>query len=113
MTFEGYADPGFRKELDRLSTMERALVMKTLRELAEDPARHPNVRALEGSRWSGAVRVRCGPFRVLALVLPDARPLLFTTLFRKKRESDYAEAVARHDARVAAQGPPLSEHLLP
>lgn len=110
-SFEGYADPGFQKDLARLPPDARASVLATLAELARGPAQHPGVKALEGSRWPGSVRVRCGAYRVLALVLPDARLILFTTLFRKKRAADYDAAVARHDRRVAAQGPPVAEHL--
>lgn len=109
--FEGYADPGFDKELEKLSERDRSLVLRTLRELAPGPAGHPDVRVVEGSAWPGTVRVRCGRFRVLALVLPTPRVLLFTALFRKKRAGDYDEAIRRHDARVAAQGPPLDGHL--
>lgn len=110
-TFEGYADPGFQKDLARLPRPDREAVLATLAGLAHGPAGHPAVKLLEGSRWPGSVRVRCGAYRVLALVLPDARLVLFTTAFRKKRPSDYDAAILRHDRRVAAQGPPVAEHL--
>jgi hypothetical protein len=32
-------------------------------------------------------------------------------LFTKKRESDYDPALARHEGRMQAQGPPLRDHL--
>lgn len=111
--FEGYADPGFVRELDKLRPEAQALVRATLRELADDPARHAGVKAVVGSAWPGTVRVRCGAFRVLALMLPAPRVLLFTTVFRKRREGDYVEALRRHDKRVAAQGPPIEEYLEP
>lgn len=110
-TFQGYADPAFERELSRFMPHDQDLVRQALAELALDPLGRPSVTVMEGSRWPGTVRVRAGRFRVLALVLPKARVILFTTVFRKKRRSDYDAAIRRHDARVSAQGPPISEFL--
>lgn len=109
--YRGYADPGFRKELAKLARTEQEGILQALRALADDPLRHPDVKSVSGSPWPGSVRVRCGPFRVLALVLPKPKLVLFTTVFRKKRASDYAAALRKHDRRVREQGPPLDEFL--
>ncbi|HUR70207.1 MAG TPA: hypothetical protein VM370_13265 [Candidatus Thermoplasmatota archaeon] len=109
--FEGWADPAFERELASLSASERAKIVKDLAKLSDDPFASANVRAVEGSRWPGTIRLRSGAFRVIALVLPAPRVILFTVVFRKKRESDYLGAIGAHDKRVSAQGPPLDKFL--
>jgi mRNA-degrading endonuclease RelE of RelBE toxin-antitoxin system len=109
--YEGYADPGFTKELSKVPPRDARSILASLATLAQEPYSNPNSRMIEGSRWPGSIRVRCGAYRVLALVLPGPRLILFTTVFRKKRDTDYAAAIRRHDARVAEQGPPLDEFI--
>lgn len=110
-SYEGWVDPGFEKDLARFSEEERAKILDALRPLAADPFANANVETAQGSRWPGSVRVRIGPFRVLALVLPKPKVILFTVAFRKKRDADYAVAIGTHDKRVAAQGPPVDKFL--
>lgn len=97
--------------MDALGRGDRALVLTTIARLRDGPYGNPDVKVVVNARWPGTVRVRCGPFRVLALVLPEPRVILFTCVFRKKRASDYEPALRRHDRRVAAQGPPLEDYL--
>ena len=55
--------------------------------------------------------MRVGPFRLLGIAFATAGLILLTTLFRKKRDSDYDQALARHDRRIRLQGPPLDDIL--
>ena len=67
-----------------------------------DPARHPEVRSIAASAYPRSYRLRVGRFRVLFTVFHHERTVVFTTAFPKKRESDYDQAVRRHDARIRA-----------
>lgn len=66
---------------------------------------------LHGSRYPGSFRLRAGTLRVLGIILEGPRLVFLTTLFVKKRDSDHDQASQRHEARMAAQGPPLRDHL--
>lgn len=109
--YEGWADPAFERELTSIPQTDREKITADLAKLAQEPFESPNVKALEGSRWPGTIRLRTGAYRIVALVLPAPRVILFTVLFRKKRQTDYVAAVRAHDRRVAAQGPPLDRFL--
>lgn len=109
--YEGWADPAFERELASIPQADRERITADLAKLSHDPFASPNVKALEGSRWPGTIRLRSGGYRVVALVLPAPRVILFTAVFRKKRQADYVAALRAHDRRVAAQGPPLDRFL--
>ncbi|MEA3136245.1 MAG: hypothetical protein QOC71_526 [Thermoplasmata archaeon] len=111
MPFELLGDPAFHRELEALSAPAQADVKQALRGFIEHPLEHPKATRLHGSRYPGSFRLRIGSHRVLGIVLAGPRLIFLTTLFTKKRESDYDQALARHDARMEAQGPPLRGHL--
>jgi len=66
------------------------------------PNQHPDVKSIAGSKYPGSSRLRLGRWRLIFIFFPDERTLAFTTAFLKKRESDYTQAIARHDSRVKA-----------
>jgi hypothetical protein len=108
--YEVWADPGFGRELDKLGSAADGL-RAGLDALRQDPLSHPSVVRLRGSGFPGSFRWRIGRLRTLGIALPAPRLVLLTTVFVKKRDSDYEAALRRHDARLAAQGPPLAEWL--
>ncbi len=105
--FEVWADPGFQREVQDLAPADRATVAEALPGLAAHPRDHPQTVRLKGSDYPGSFRLRIGRLRVLGLALDGPRVILLTTVFVTKRESDYDQAVERHDARLKTQGPPL------
>lgn len=107
--FELFADEGFAKELDRMAVSQQETIRGALNGLLDHPWEHPKVARLHGSRYPGSFRMRIGRLRVLGLVLVSQGLILLTTLFEKKRDSDYDQALVRHEARLLAQGPPLGE----
>lgn len=109
--FELLGDPGFHRELDDLPDIVREQVRDGLRTFIAHPLEHPKATRLHGSRYPGSFRLRIGSHRVLGIVLAGPRLIFLTTVFTKKRDSDYDQALARHEARMAAQGPPLRDHL--
>lgn len=111
MVHELWADPGFTADMARLPKRDQATVMHALRTFVEHPLEHPKASRLHGSAYPGSVRLRVGGLRVLALVLASQGLILVTTVFRKKRASDYDQALLLHDRRLAAQGPPLADYL--
>lgn len=111
MPFEILGDPGFHRELAALSATEQDKVRLGLRGLLDAPLEHPKLARLHGSAYPGSFRLRVGTLRVLGLVLASQRLILLTTVFRKKRDSDYDQALSRHEGRLAKQGPPLAEFL--
>ena len=111
MPFELLGDPAFHRELASLASGEQDKVRLALRGLWEAPLEHPKVARLHGSAYPGSFRFRIGPLRVLGLVLQSQGLILLTTVFRKKRDSDYHQALERHEQRLALQGPPLGEFL--
>ena len=111
MPYELLGDPGFHRELEGLPTAAQTAPKAALRAFLEHPLRHPKVARLHGSRYPGSFRLRAGPMRVLGIVLDGPRLVLVTTVFVKKRDSDYVQALSRHERRMEAQGPPLDEYL--
>lgn len=108
---EVWADPGFQRELAALPDSDRLAVEAALPGLARHPADHPQTVRLKGSDYPGSFRLRIGRLRVLGLALEGPRLILLTTVFLKKRDSDYDAALDRHERRLNAQGPPLRDHL--
>lgn len=111
MAFEILGDPGFHRELAALDERLQDVVRASLKALQANPLKHPQLVRLHGSRYPGSFRLRIGPHRVLGIVLAGPGLVFLTTVFTKKRESDYDQALQRHDQRMAAQGPPLDEFL--
>lgn len=111
MSFEVLGDEGFHRELGKLDGDDQEAVRQALRGLLEHPLEHPKLARLHGSRYPGSFRLRVGDLRVLGLALASAKLVFLTTVFRKKRESDYDQALERHEARLGNQGPPLGEYL--
>ena len=109
MAHEVWADPGFQRELAALPADDRQAVEAALPGLAAHPADHPQTVRLKGSAYPGSFRLRIGRLRVLGLALDGPRLLLLTTVFTKKRDSDYDAALLRHERRLKAQGPPLAD----
>lgn len=66
------------------------------------PVRSAHVSALAASSYDLSYRLRVGRYRILFIVFPDERTIVFTTAFLKRREADYGAAIARHDGRVRA-----------
>ncbi len=108
---ELWADEAFVKELGKLPAEVQATIRQALDGLRAHPADHPKVVRLHGSRYPSSFRMRIGAHRVLGLLLASQDLVFLTTVFTKKRDSDYGQALARHEGRLAAQGPPLSEFL--
>lgn len=111
MSYEIWIDPGCQRELDDLRETERAAVLSGVQGLAQHPLEHPQLVRLHGTRYPGSFRLRVGRFRVVGIVLDHPKLILLTTLFLKKRESDYVQAKDRHEDRLRVQGPPLDEYV--
>jgi mRNA-degrading endonuclease RelE of RelBE toxin-antitoxin system len=109
MPHEVWADPGFQRELAALPAADRTAVESALPGLARHPADHPQTVRLKGTGYPGSFRMRVGRLRVLGLALDGPRLILLTTVFVKKRDSDYGQALERHERRLKAQGPPLGD----
>ena len=106
--FEVWADPAFDRELRALPRPTAQAIEAALPGLRAAPLEHPQVVRLHGARHAASIRLRVGRARVIALVLQTQRVILLTTCFVKKRQSDYDQALLRHERRLRAQGPPLS-----
>lgn len=111
MAFEVWTDPGFQRELAELAADDQQAILASLRGFAVHPTEHPRQVRLKGSAYPGSFRLRLGRHRVLGLVLAAPRLILLTTVFLKKRESDYDQALDRHERRLRAQGPPLGDYV--
>lgn len=111
MTAELWGDPGFLRELGRMATKDQDQLRRALDGLRAHPNEHPQLVRLHGSGYPGSFRLRVGPHRIIGILLASQGLVFLTTVFTKKRESDYVQALARHDTRLASQGPPLSEYL--
>lgn len=111
MPHELLGDVGFHRELAALPPAAQEKLRSGLRGFVDSPLEHPKAARLHGSAYPGSFRLRIGPFRVLGLVLQTQGLIFLTTVFQKKRDSDYDQALARHEKRLAAQGPPLAEFL--
>lgn len=109
VTYEMWADPGFQRELAALFGTDRQAVEAALPGLASHPAEHPQTVRLKGSSYPGSFRLRLGRLRILGLALDGPKLILLTTLFVKKRDSDYDQALQRHERRLRSQGPPLGD----
>lgn len=98
--------PGFQRELDLLDERPRKRVLEVLRSLGQVPVplESPRVRVVQGCSVPNMSRVRIGPYRVLGALLPNEHMILYTTLFRKKRASDYSRALQRHVVRAQEAG---------
>lgn len=107
--YEAWADRGFDRELRALPAATRSAVEDSLGSLRESPLEHPQVARLHGSGYTVSFRFRVGQARVLGLILAGPQVILLTTVFVKKRASDYDAALVRHETRLRAQGPPLAE----
>ncbi|MHB1261276.1 MAG: type II toxin-antitoxin system RelE family toxin [Thermoplasmatota archaeon] len=111
MSFELLGDPGFHRELSALPAVAQDQIRAGLAAFVSHPLEHPKATRLHGSRYPGSFRLRIGSHRVLGIALPGPRLIFLTAVFTKKRDSDYDQALVRHEARMAAQGPPLRDHL--
>ncbi len=111
MSFEIWADPGFDKELSKFSKVDQTRIVEGLKSYAVNPIRHPKATRLSGASIIQSFRLRIGPFRVLGTLFTSQETILVTTVFLKKRESDYDAAARRHETRLAAQVPPISDYL--
>lgn len=111
MSYDVWADPGFHRELDDLRDADRAAVLDAAKGLSQHPLEHPQLVRLHGTRYPGSFRLRVGRLRVLGIVLDQPRLVLLTTVFFKKRESEYIQAQERHETRLRAQGPPLDDYV--
>ena len=111
MAFELLGDPAFHRELADLPARGQADIRDALRGFIAHPLEHPKAARLHGSRYPGSFRLRIGSHRILGIVLAGPRLIFLTTVFAKKRDSDYEHALERHESRMAAQGPPLRDHL--
>lgn len=111
MSFELWADPGFDKELRRFSKADQERVEVGLKAYAKNPIRHPKATRLAGARIIQSFRLRIGPFRILGTLFASQKVILVTTVFKKKRDEDYVAAAKRHETRLTAQVPPLSDYL--
>ena len=111
MTFEVWADPGFDQELSKFSQVDKERIEKGLVDFAANPIRHPKATRLAGAKIIQSFRLRVGPFRILGTLFASENTVLVTTVFRKKRDEDYKAATRRHEKRLLAQVPPLSDYL--
>jgi mRNA-degrading endonuclease RelE of RelBE toxin-antitoxin system len=109
MPFDLIADQALDRELAKLPAGARAAILAALEGLRAHPLEHPKVVRLHGSRYPGSFRMRIGSYRLLGLVLASQSLVFLTTAFHKKRDSDYDQALVRHERRLATQGPPLDE----
>ncbi len=111
MSFEVWLDPGFDKELSKFPKPEVERIEAGLVAFAVNPIRHPKATRLAGSKVIQSFRLRIGPYRVIGTLFSSQKAMLVTTVFRKKRGEDYAPAMARHEKRLLAQVPPVSDYL--
>ena len=111
MTFEVWADPGFDQELRKFSKAEQAQIEAGLVAYAKAPLRHPKATRLAGAKVIQSFRLRIGSFQVLGTLFASQEAMLVTTVFRKRRNEDYKAAMIRHEKRLLAQVPPLSDYL--
>lgn len=111
MKHELWADPGFDKEFAKFSKADQARIEAGLVAYAQNPVRHPKATRLAGATIIQSFRLRIGPFRVLGTLFMSQKTILVTTVFQKKRDEDYVAAAQRHEKRLKAQVPPLSDYL--
>ncbi len=111
MSYEVWADPGFDQELGKLTKKAQQQIADGLVAYAVNPVRHPKATRLAGASMIQSFRLRIGNYRVLGTLFNSQKTILVTTVFEKKREEDYAAAAKRHEKRLAAQVPPLSDYL--
>lgn len=111
MTFEVWADPGFDKELGKFNEADRERIEQGIVAFSANPVRHPRATRLAGARIIQSFRLRVGPFRILGTLFTSQETILVTTVFRKKRGEDYDAALSRHEQRLLAQVPPISDYL--
>ena len=78
---------GARAALETLARLDRAL-------------HSAQVSILDDSPLENSYRLRFGRYRILFILFPDERTLVFTTAFLKRRDADYGPAIVRHDSRV-------------
>lgn len=111
MSYEVWANPGFDKELAKFRKADRERIEEGLKSYARNPVRHPKATRLAGASIIQSFRLRIGRFRVIGTLFTSQETILVTTVFVKKRDGDYDAAARRHEARLAAQVPPISEYL--
>ena len=99
MAWEAIVHEAVWKEIEPAAREEVRAAMRAVAGLKE-PARSPSVKPLGGTEFNGAYRLRVGRHRVLFILFPDVGTIAFMAAFLKKREADYARAVARFSARV-------------
>ncbi len=101
MPFDAIVHAGVWRELPRDEHEAARSAMRAITRL-DHLVRSPHVRALSSSAYDRSYRLRFGRYRILFIVFPDERAIVFTTAFLKRRESDYVAAIRRHDERVRA-----------
>jgi mRNA-degrading endonuclease RelE of RelBE toxin-antitoxin system len=111
MPFELLADKGFRKEFEALPASAREGIQEALRGFIAHPLEHPKASRLHSTHYPGSFRLRVGSHRLLGIGLASQNLIFLTTLFTKKRESDYDQALQRHERRLRAQGPPIDDYV--
>lgn len=111
MSYEVWADPGFDQELGKLPKTAQQQITAGLVTYATNPVRHPKATRLAGASIIQSFRLRIGDYRVLKTLFNSQKTILVTTVFQKKREGDNAAAAKRHENRLKAQVPPLSDYL--
>lgn len=101
MPFDAIVHQAVWRELPTDEHDGARLAMRAVAKL-DHLSRSAHVSALAGSTYDRSYRLRFGRYRILFIVLPDERTIVFMTAFLKRRDADYVAAIERHDARVRA-----------
>lgn len=101
MALDAIVHKAIWRELQRGEHEAARAAMKAVTKL-ERFERSAHVSVLAGSTYDRSYRLRLGRYRILFVVFPDERTIVFTTAFLRRRDSDYGPAIDRHDARVKA-----------
>ncbi|HUR69144.1 MAG TPA: hypothetical protein VM370_07840 [Candidatus Thermoplasmatota archaeon] len=101
MPFESYAHAAIWQELPADEHDNARAAMRALARF-DVPTHSAQVGALSTSTFDGSYRLRVGRYRILFILFAHDATLVFTTAFLKRREGDYVDAIAQHDARVKA-----------
>lgn len=99
LTFAASMHKRLRKEIEEGDWPTVAEAIKDVAS-AREPARHPKVAPLDGSRTPNSHRLRVGRWRVTFTIFPHADRVVFLVGFLERRKEDYKQAVETHDRRV-------------